>query len=115
LRGANLPPDAQKFLDSSSPAALSDAPQQVGLKLESRKSPLDTIVIDGALKTPTANQAGAISTHGPAVGWCGQAPPPAVGRVNQLQQTRSVDLLSRAPLQSSPRPIIFLKALYKEI
>jgi uncharacterized protein (TIGR03435 family) len=55
LRGANLPPEAQKFLDSNSPAALSDALQQVGLKLESRKSPLDTIVIDSALKTPTAN------------------------------------------------------------
>jgi uncharacterized protein (TIGR03435 family) len=55
LRGANLMPDAQKFLDSTSPAALGDALQQVGLKLESRKAPLDVLVIDDALKTPTAN------------------------------------------------------------
>ncbi len=55
IRGANLPPEAQKLLDSSSPSALSDALQQVGLKLEARRSPLDTLVIDSALKTPTAN------------------------------------------------------------
>jgi uncharacterized protein (TIGR03435 family) len=55
LRGANLMPDAQKFLDSTSPAALGDALQQVGLKLESRKAPLDVLVIDDAIKTPTAN------------------------------------------------------------
>jgi hypothetical protein len=57
LRGPNLPPEAQKFLDSNPAAALGDALGQVGLKLESRKAPLDTIVIDSALKTPTANQA----------------------------------------------------------
>jgi uncharacterized protein (TIGR03435 family) len=55
VRGINLPPEAQKFLDSTSPLALSDALQQVGLKLEARKAALDVIVIDGALKTPTAN------------------------------------------------------------
>jgi uncharacterized protein (TIGR03435 family) len=55
VRGFTLPPDAQKFLDESSPTALSDALQQVGLKLEARKAPLDVLVIDDALKTPTAN------------------------------------------------------------
>jgi uncharacterized protein (TIGR03435 family) len=55
IRGANLPPEAQKLLDASSSSALSDALQQVGLKLEARKAPLDTLVIDSALKTPTAN------------------------------------------------------------
>jgi uncharacterized protein (TIGR03435 family) len=55
VRGFTLPPDAQKFLDSSSPSALSDALQQVGLKLEARKAPLDVLIIDEALKTPTAN------------------------------------------------------------
>jgi uncharacterized protein (TIGR03435 family) len=55
IRGANLPPEAQKLLDASSPSALSDALQQVGLKLEARKAPLETLVIDSALKTPTAN------------------------------------------------------------
>jgi len=53
--GANLPPEAQKMLDASSPAALGDALQQIGLKLEARKAPLDVLVIDDALKTPTAN------------------------------------------------------------
>jgi uncharacterized protein (TIGR03435 family) len=53
--GANLPPQAQKVLDASSPSALGDALQQVGLKLDPRKAPLDVLVIDDALKTPTAN------------------------------------------------------------
>jgi uncharacterized protein (TIGR03435 family) len=53
--GVNLPPQAQKMLDDSSPAALGDALQQIGLKLEARKAPLDVLVIDDALKTPTAN------------------------------------------------------------
>ncbi len=46
---------AQQFLDSTSPAALGDAMQQVALKLEPRKAPLDVLVIDDALKTPTPN------------------------------------------------------------
>jgi uncharacterized protein (TIGR03435 family) len=53
--GANLPPEAQKVLDASSPSALGDALQQIGLRLEARKAPLDVLVIDDALKTPTAN------------------------------------------------------------
>jgi uncharacterized protein (TIGR03435 family) len=55
VRGANIMPEAQKLLDASPAAALSDVLQQVGLKLESRKAPLDILVIDSALKTPTAN------------------------------------------------------------
>jgi uncharacterized protein (TIGR03435 family) len=55
LRGAKLPPEAQTLLDTSPSSALSDALQQVGLKLEARKAPLDIIVIDSALKTPTPN------------------------------------------------------------
>src|SRR5580698_7961912 len=55
LRGANLPAEAQKLLDTSPPSAIGDALGQVGLKLEQRKAPLDILVIDGALKTPTAN------------------------------------------------------------
>jgi uncharacterized protein (TIGR03435 family) len=53
--GVNLPPEAMRLLDASSPAALGDALQQVGLRLEARKAPLDVLVIDDALKTPTAN------------------------------------------------------------
>jgi len=55
LRGQNIMPEAQKLLDASPASALSDALGQVGLKLESRKAPIDTLVIDSALKTPTAN------------------------------------------------------------
>lgn len=40
---------------TSGGAALSDAPQQLGLKLETRKAPLDVLIIDEALKTPTEN------------------------------------------------------------
>ncbi|HEY6340701.1 MAG TPA: TIGR03435 family protein [Bryobacteraceae bacterium] len=53
--GAVLPPEAQKMLDASSPAALGDALQQIGLRLDARKAPLDVLVIDDALRTPTAN------------------------------------------------------------
>lgn len=50
-----LPPQAQQFLDSTWPSALGDALQQVGLKLEPSKAPLDVLVIDEALQTPTPN------------------------------------------------------------
>jgi uncharacterized protein (TIGR03435 family) len=53
--GANLRPQALRLLDNASPAALGDALQQIGLRLDPRKAPLDVLVIDGALKTPTAN------------------------------------------------------------
>lgn len=53
--GQNLPAEAQKMLDASSPAALGDALQQIRLRLDARKAPLDVLVIDDALKTPTAN------------------------------------------------------------
>ena len=55
LRGANLPAEAPKLLDTSPPSAIGDALEQVGLKLEQRRAPLDILVIDSALKTPTAN------------------------------------------------------------
>jgi uncharacterized protein (TIGR03435 family) len=53
--GVALPPEAQKMLDGSSPAALGDALQQIGLRLDASKAPLDVLVIDDALKTPIAN------------------------------------------------------------
>ncbi|HWF09347.1 MAG TPA: TIGR03435 family protein [Bryobacteraceae bacterium] len=53
--GVQLPPQALRALDGSSEGALSDALQQIGLRLESRKAPLDVIVIDDASKNPTAN------------------------------------------------------------
>jgi uncharacterized protein (TIGR03435 family) len=53
--GAVLPPQALSLLDNSSPASLADAVAQTGLKLEARKAMLDVIVVDDAVKTPSAN------------------------------------------------------------
>ncbi len=54
--GVSLPPQALRLLDgNNSGGALSDALQQVGLKLEARKAPLDVLVVDDATKTPGAN------------------------------------------------------------
>ena len=53
--GITLPPQALRLLDSGSPVSLFDAMQQLGLKLDARKAPLDLVVIDQALKTPTEN------------------------------------------------------------
>ena len=53
--GVTLPPQALRVLDSGSPASLFDAVQQLGLKLDARKAPLDMLVIDQVLKTPTEN------------------------------------------------------------
>ncbi|HEX4135351.1 MAG TPA: TIGR03435 family protein [Bryobacteraceae bacterium] len=51
-----LPPQALRFAAAnSSNEGLSDALLQVGLKLDARKAPLDVLVIDDALKTPTEN------------------------------------------------------------
>ena len=52
--GVVLPPQALRLLDGGS-NALADALDQLGLKLDSRKAPLDMWVIDQALKTPTDN------------------------------------------------------------
>jgi len=53
--GITLPPQALRLLDTGSPVSLFDAVQQLGLKLDARKSPLDMLVIDQASKTPTEN------------------------------------------------------------
>lgn len=53
--GATLSPQARQLADRTSSASLSDALEQVGLKLEARKAPLEVIVIDSANKTPTEN------------------------------------------------------------
>jgi uncharacterized protein (TIGR03435 family) len=53
--GATLPPQALQLLDGTSSASISDALQQIGLRLEARKAPLDVIVVDDAKKTPTEN------------------------------------------------------------
>jgi uncharacterized protein (TIGR03435 family) len=53
--GMLLPPQALQLLDSGSVASLIDALQQLGLKLDARKAPLDLLVVDQALKAPTDN------------------------------------------------------------
>jgi len=54
--GVVLSPQALRLAErSSGGGALGDALQQVGLKLEARKAPLDVLIIDEAVKTPTAN------------------------------------------------------------
>lgn len=53
--GVTLPPQALRLIEGNSSASLSDALQQVGLKLDPRKAPLDVIVVDDARRTPTDN------------------------------------------------------------
>ncbi len=52
--GINLPPAARPQEDASD-GALQTALQTVGLKLESRKSPIDMMIVDHAEKTPIEN------------------------------------------------------------
>jgi len=53
--GISVGPQALKALENSSSAALSDALEKIGLKLEPRKAPLDVIVLDDVRRTPTEN------------------------------------------------------------
>jgi uncharacterized protein (TIGR03435 family) len=53
--GVTLPPQALRLLDGASIPSLFDSVQKIGLKLDARKAPLDTIVVDDARKTPTDN------------------------------------------------------------
>lgn len=53
--GVTLPPEAQRMVEGHTATGLSDALQQVGLRLDARKAPLDAIVVDDARRTPTDN------------------------------------------------------------
>lgn len=53
--GAQMPAQVLRQLEGHSSASLGDALQQIGLRLEARRMPLDVIVIDGASKTPAGN------------------------------------------------------------
>jgi uncharacterized protein (TIGR03435 family) len=53
--GVTLPPEALKLIEAASDSSLHTALQAVGLKLEARKAPVDTLVIDSVQKTPTEN------------------------------------------------------------
>ena len=52
--GVNLPPQALRLLDSSD-GSLFSALKPLGLKLEGRKAPLEVLVVDNILRTPTEN------------------------------------------------------------
>jgi uncharacterized protein (TIGR03435 family) len=53
--GVVLPPEALRLLEFSSGDSLFAALQTLGLKLDSRKAPLDVLVVDHAEKTPAEN------------------------------------------------------------
>jgi uncharacterized protein (TIGR03435 family) len=53
--GMMFPPQVLQLLDNSSIASLMDGLQQLGLKIDARKAPLDVLVIDQLSKKPTEN------------------------------------------------------------
>lgn len=53
--GVTLPPEALRALSGSSGDSLLNALEKLGLKLESRKAPLQVLVIDHIEKSPTDN------------------------------------------------------------
>lgn len=54
-QGVQLPPEALKLLDSAPGDSMEAALEKVGLKLESKKAPVEVLVIDSMEKAPTAN------------------------------------------------------------
>ena len=53
--GMQLPPQALRLLDNASPDPLSAPLRKYGLTFVARRMPLDVIVVDSALRTPTGN------------------------------------------------------------
>jgi len=53
--GVALPPEVVRLLEGASDESLFKGLQAMGLKLESRKAPLEVLVIDSASKTPIEN------------------------------------------------------------
>ena len=53
--GVNLPPEVVRMLEGGSDESLFKGLQATGLKLESRRAPLEVLVIDSASKTPIEN------------------------------------------------------------
>ncbi len=53
--GVSVPPRALQALHNSPGGVLQDALKQVGLKLEASKAPLDVLVVDEGVKTPSEN------------------------------------------------------------
>ena len=53
--GVTLPPQALRLLDNANTDPLSGPLRDVGLTLESRKAPLQVVVVDAIARTPTEN------------------------------------------------------------
>ena len=53
--GVSLPREALQMLDGNTADSLAASLENLGLKLERRKAPVDTVIVDKASKTPTAN------------------------------------------------------------
>ena len=53
--GVVLPPQAMQLLQGASGDSLFSAVETLGLKLDSRKAPIEVLVIDKMEKTPTEN------------------------------------------------------------
>lgn len=53
--GVTLPPQALRVLDGANADPLSGPLRDVGLTLESRKAPLQVVVVDSIARTPTEN------------------------------------------------------------
>jgi uncharacterized protein (TIGR03435 family) len=53
--GVTLPPEALRMLSGSSGDSLLNALEKLGLKLETRKAPLEVLVVDRLQKAPTEN------------------------------------------------------------
>ena len=55
LSDYSLPPEALRMMEGASTDSLFSGLERLGLKLENRKAPLETVVVDHILKTPTEN------------------------------------------------------------
>ena len=53
--GVVLPPQAQQFADSSATPSLFEAIDKLGLRLKTRRMPMDVLVVDEIRRTPTDN------------------------------------------------------------
>jgi uncharacterized protein (TIGR03435 family) len=53
--GVAIPPQGLRLLDAGPPTSLFDALDQQGLHMDARKVPMDLIVVDQGLQTPTEN------------------------------------------------------------
>jgi uncharacterized protein (TIGR03435 family) len=53
--GMVFPPQVLRLIEGNSTPSLMDAVQQAGLKMDTRRAPVDLLVVDSALKNPTDN------------------------------------------------------------